>query len=143
MNEQLTDLCLTDFTIVDSRCCTIQLSEGYQIYVESLARYIDRSGLYLVVQDHNQRFGKENESDIESEIAKRIKNQKITQFTINEETGDLTIKTDQGRLEVITNSYGYESYQIYKDGNTVYVGIGGKQNTEPGSPYNSGQSLRD
>jgi hypothetical protein len=71
-------------------------------------------------------FGLPAPFDAECAIQKQITGRKINKVTLGENTGDLTLFFDTGRLEIICNSSGYESYQIYGPENLIIIGRGGE-----------------
>ena len=105
---------------------SLLLAGGYKIVIESLCRFIGLDGTFVSNEDHNQVFGLPAPFNASREIQKQIKEQKITKVSVRDDTGDLTLYFDVGRLEIICNSSGYECYQIHGPNSLIIIGRGGK-----------------
>ncbi len=113
------------FEILEHGFCSITLSGGYSISTETLFRFIRQNGEFISTQDHGHRFGLTVAYDAADKIEKAIKGKEIIKADLAEDTGDLTLVVDGGRLEIICNSAGYECYQLNGPGNLIIVGRGG------------------
>ena len=114
------------FEILEHGFCSITLSGGYSISTETLFRFIRQNGEFISTQDHGHRFGLTVAYDAADKIEKAIKGKEIIKADLAEDTGDLTLVVDGGRLEIICNSAGYECYQLNGPGNLIIVGRGGE-----------------
>lgn len=103
------------------------LSDGYAISAETQCRFVGKEGDFICSQDHGQKFGLAEPYDAAAEINKAIKGREIRDVEVNEETGDLTLFFDAGRLEIICCSAGYESWQINGPDNLIIIGRGGRE----------------
>lgn len=107
--------------------CSISISEGYAIVAETLCRYVGKNGDFITTQDHGQMFGLTEPYDAAEKINKAIKSKEIIKADLTEDTGDLILVMDGGRLEIICNSAGYECYQVNGPDNLIIIGRGGRQ----------------
>lgn len=103
------------------------LSGGYAISAETLCRFIGQNGDFISTQDHGQKFGLTEPYDAADNIKKAIEGKEITNVIFAEDTGDLTLVVDGGRLEIICNSAGYECYQVNGADDLIIIGRGGRQ----------------
>jgi hypothetical protein len=61
----------------------------------------------------------------------------IRRVEVSRDTGDLTLTLDDGRIEIICTSAGYEAYQLCGPDNLIMVGRGGcEENSEQGGAGN-------
>lgn len=127
MKEILEGKTILGFEILDHGFCSMSLSDGYAISAETLCRYVGETGEFISSQDHGQMFGLTHPYDAAEKINKALKGKIIKKADLTDNTGDLTLIVDGGRLEVICNSAGYESYQLNGPDNLIIVGRGGKQ----------------
>jgi len=112
------------FSIGEHGVCSITLSGGISLTQESLLRYVG-SGVFISAEDHLQQFGLPAPYDAEKDIRGRIVGKVIRRVEIARDTGDLTLTLDDGRIEIICTSAGYEAYQVYGPDNLIMVGRGG------------------
>jgi len=127
MKEILEGKTFLRFEILEHGFCSMPLSSGYAISAETLCRYVGETGEFISSQDHGQIFGLSEQYDAAEKINKAIKGKEIKKADLAEETGDLTLIVDGGRLEIICNSAGYECYQINGPDDLIIVGRGGRQ----------------
>lgn len=127
MKEILEGKTILGFEILEHGFCSMPLSGGYAISAETLCRFVGGAGEFISSQDHGQMFGLTEPYDAAERINKAIKGKKIKKADLANNTGDLTLIVDGGRLEVICNSAGYECYQLNGPDNLIIVGRGGKQ----------------
>jgi hypothetical protein len=88
---------------------------------------VGSNGDFISSQDHGQMFGLTGPYDAAAKINKAIKSKEIKEVNLTEDTGDLTLIVESGRLEIICNSVGYECYQINGPDNLIIIGRGGNQ----------------
>ena len=133
----LTNRTVEAFSIGEHGFCSITLSGGISLTQESLLRYVG-SGVFISTEDHLERFGLPAPYDAEQDIRGRILGKVIRRVEIEGDTGDLTLILDDGRLEIICTSAGYEAYQVYGPDNLIMVGRGGcGEISEPDAAGNS------
>jgi hypothetical protein len=100
--------------------------------IHFFGKYIGKSGDFISVEDHQQQFGLSSPYDAEQNIQDKIVGKEIKRVEWSSETGDLTLVLDDGRIEIICTSAGYEAYQLYGPDNLIMVGRGGsKEMSEP------------
>ena len=130
------------FTIGEHGLCSITLSGGVSVTQESLLRYVG-SGVFISAEDNQHQFGLPAPYDAEQDIRGRIVGKVITRVEIARGTGDLALILDDGRLEIICTSAGYEAYQVYGPDNLIMVGRGGcEEDSEPDGAANGSQPIR-
>jgi hypothetical protein len=110
---------------IEEYSCSLTITDGYSISIGCLCRFIGSDQSFLSAKDHKQLFGLPAPFDAAGEIQKQIGGQKINNVILHENTADLTLFFDSGRLEIICDSSGYECYQIYGPENLIIVGRGG------------------
>ena len=125
ISELLTNRTVERFTIGDHGFCSLTISGGYSLSQESLLRYVGKPGVFISSMDHKHQFGLPAPYDAEQDIHSRIAGKTIRSVEIAPSTGDLTLRFDEGRIEIICTSAGYEAYQIYGPDNFILVGRGG------------------
>jgi hypothetical protein len=59
------------------------------------------------------------------EIHGKIAGKMIRSVEVALSTGDLTLYFDDGRIEIVRTSAGYEAYQVYGPNNFIMIGRGG------------------
>ena len=135
--DVLTNRTVEGFSIGEHGVCSIAFSGGISLAQESLLRYVG-SGVFISAEDHLQQFGLPAPYDVEQDIRVRIVGKVIRRVEIARDTGDLTLALDDGRIEIICTSAGYEAYQVYGPDNLIMVGRGGSEEiTEPDATGNS------
>lgn len=127
MKKILEGKTLLGFEILEHGFCSLPLSGGYAISAETLCRYVGENGEFITSQDHGQMFGLTEPYDAAEKINKAIKGKEIKKANFAEDTGDLTLIVDGGRLEILCNSTGYECYQVNGTDELIIVGRGGRQ----------------
>lgn len=127
--EVLTNRVVNAFAIGEHGFCSITISGGYLLSQESLLRYVGKAGDFVSAEDHKHQFGLPAPYDAEHEIQDRIVGKVIRRVEIAPNTGDLTLYFDDGRIEIICTSVGYEAYQLYGPDNLIVVGRGGCENS--------------
>lgn len=127
IGELITNRTVERFTIGDHGICSLTISGGYSLTQESLLRYVGNAGVFISSMDHKHQFGLPAPYDAEQDIHGRIAGKVIRRVEVAPSTGDLTLCFDDGRIEIICTSAGYEAYQIYGPGNLIMVGRGGSE----------------
>lgn len=127
IKEKLEGKTVLGFAILEQGFCSMSLSDGYAISAETLCRYVGKNGEFISSQDHGQMFGLTEPYDAAEKINKAIKGKEIKKADLTEDTGDLTLVVDGGRLEIICNSAGYECWQVNGPDNLIIIGRGGRQ----------------
>lgn len=104
----------------------VWLGEEFSINVGSQWRLIDREGVIVTDTDDGQWFGLSAPVDAPAVANEKLSDQKVVGFKFDGATGDLSINFDGGLiLEIITNSFGYESWVMWLRGEHFAVGANG------------------
>ncbi|HNB54781.1 MAG TPA: hypothetical protein PK530_22730, partial [Anaerolineales bacterium] len=113
-----------DLTFLEGAICTkIEFGEPEQwsfhfgenvfLHVGCLWRIISNNRIELTNLDHKQKFGLPKPVDAREQLRDIIFNQEISTFTIRKVTSDIVIIfRNRVILEILTNSSGYESWQL-------------------------------
>jgi hypothetical protein len=121
----LTNRTVEGFVIGEHGVCFLTISGGISLTQEALLRYVGRSGVFISAEDHGHQFGLPAPYDAEQAIRGSILGKVIRHVEVSGDTGDLTLILDDGRIEIICTSSGYEAYQIHGPNNLIMVGRGG------------------
>jgi hypothetical protein len=127
IQDLITGKTILDFAMFEQGFCSISLSAGHSISIETLCRFVGLNGEFISSQDHWQLFGLSAPFDASAEISKSIKGKVIQDVQFSKETGDLVLFVDGGRLEILCSSAGYECYQLNGPENATIVVRGGRQ----------------
>ena len=125
IDELLTSRTVEGFSILDHGGCSLTISGGYSLLQGALLRYVGKPGIFISSTDHKHQFGLPAPYDAEQEIHSKIVGKTIRRVETAPSTGDLTLWFDDGRIEIICTSAGYEAYQVYGPDNFIMVGWGG------------------
>jgi hypothetical protein len=87
----------------------------------------------LTSRDHGQQFGLPAPVDAPADASSRLKGRRVLEARLDENSADLTLEFDGGqRLEVLTDSSGYEPWNLHAPGvRLVALGGGGIANFSP------------
>lgn len=125
IGDLLTNRTVERFAIGEHGFCSLAISGEYSLTQESLLRYVGKAGVFVSSADHNHQFGLPSPYDAEREIRNKIEGEVIRSVDVSPDTGDLTLRFDDGRVEIICTSAGYEAYQLSGPNNLTMVGRGG------------------
>jgi hypothetical protein len=125
IGELLTNRTVEQFTIGDHGVCSLAISGGYSLSQEALLRFVGKPNVFISSMDHKHQFGLPAPYDAEQDIHCRIAGKTIRRVEVAPSTGDLTLYFDEGRIEILCTSAGYEAYQVYGPDNLIMVGRGG------------------
>lgn len=111
------------------------------ITVESLWRLIKDGRIALTSEDHGHPFGLRVPVDAGEQARRALADKAVLELSVDRVTGDLTMDfAGEVRVQVITTSGGYESWQAYfRDGDqdVTLVGGGGGDLSWASSPVGS------
>ena len=138
--EILTNRTVEGFAIGEHGFCSITFSGGVSLTQESLLRYVGQSGVFISAEDHRQQFGLPAPYDAEQDIRSKMVGKVIRRVEIARDTGDLTLNLEDGRVEIICTSAGYEAYQVCGPNNLIMVGRGGCEEDSEQSVQPTGAS---
>ncbi len=127
IREKFKGKIISEFEILEHGFCSISLCDGDVISTETLCRFVGENGDFISSQDHGQMFGLAEPYDVAEKINKAIKDKEIKEAKLTEDTSDLTLVVESGRLEIICNSAGYECYQVNGPDNLTIVCRGGRK----------------
>ena len=105
--------------------CALLLGGGYRLVVEGLWRLRENGSVVLTSQDNGQRFGHDEPIDAIRQLHAALSGAAISDVTIAQGSSDLSLTIGKSQFEVITDSSGYESWQLWKDGTVTLVAQGG------------------
>ena len=103
---------------------TFEFGEG-SLAVDGLWRIIEGGQVCLTSRDHAQRFGLPEPIDAYREASSKLSGRIVVEVRLAQGSADLSIEFDGGqRLEVFTDSSGYECWNLRAPGVHV-VALGG------------------
>jgi hypothetical protein len=105
--------------------CVVKLSGGYRIQIECIWCLLSNGDLVLTSTDNGQYFGHKNPIDAISELSKHLVGRPLGTVDVVPGTADLILGFSQYILQAISNSSGYEAWQVEGPQNIVAVGQGG------------------
>jgi hypothetical protein len=120
---------LADRSIESFQICehwsSVGIEGGYAVGCGALLRYIGKDRVFITNEDHGQLFGLGAPYNAESEIESRTRGKVIKSAEIELDTGDLTLRLEDGCIEIVCSSVGYENWQLSGPNGFVMVGYGG------------------
>jgi hypothetical protein len=105
--------------------CVVKLSGGYRVQIEGLWRLLSDGNLARTSEDEGQRFGLPQPVDSISELSRALAGRTVDSIEVVPGTADLILSFGSQVLQAISNSAGYEAWQIEGPEGTVAVGQGG------------------
>jgi hypothetical protein len=105
--------------------CVLQFAGGYRLQVESLWRLLSSGNLVLTSRDEGQFFGRNEPVCALTELSSKLLGQVLNALQVTQGTADLTLHFGQHVLQVVSDSSGYEAWQVEGPAGTVAVGQGG------------------
>jgi Family of unknown function (DUF6188) len=119
---------VTDVSFVEPNLWRFFFGEPEHIDVECLWRIIKGEHIVRTSEDHGQQFGLPAPVDSAQEAAVLLSQATIVVGNVREATADILIEFSGGlRLEIISDSSGYESWQLYAPAGVCFVAQGGGQ----------------
>jgi hypothetical protein len=118
---------IINFSILEHGFCSMPLSDGYSISIETLCRFVGLNGEFIASNDQGHLFGLSAPFDASVEMSKAIKGKTIQKVLFSKDTGDLVLALDCGRFEIVCSSAGYECYQLNGPDGFIVVVLGGRQ----------------
>jgi len=109
----------------DDCSCVLILGSDYRLTVESLWRLRNDGSIVLTSRDNGQRFGHDEPVDAIAQLRSALVGAPITKVAIGKGTSDLSLTIGNYLFEVITDSSGYESWQVWKADTVILVAQGG------------------
>jgi hypothetical protein len=105
--------------------CVITLTGGYRINVESLWRLLSSGVLELTSEDEGQLFGRDTAVHAMDVLSDKLPGCSLAAVDVAEGTADLSLHFGKLSFQVISNSSGYEAWQIEGPAGIIAVGQGG------------------
>jgi hypothetical protein len=105
--------------------CVVQLSGGYRLQIEGLWRLLADGNLACTGEDDGQFFGHMSPVDAISVLSVGLIGCPLHSVEVVPGTADLILGFGRHVLQVVSNSAGYEAWQVEGPQGTVAVGQGG------------------
>lgn len=105
--------------------CVIKFSGNYRVKIESLWRLLSSGTLVLTSRDDAQLFGRSTPVQAISELSGNLVGQTLNALQVTQGTADITLHFRQQILQVVSDSSGYEAWQVEGPESIVAVGQGG------------------
>ena len=105
--------------------CVVKLSGGYRIQIEGLWRLLSGGSLILTSEDDGQRFGHKAPIDAITVLSSTLVSAALRVVEVAPGTADLLLGFDRHVLQAISNSSGYEAWQVEGPRGMLAVGQGG------------------
>jgi hypothetical protein len=105
--------------------CVVKLSGGYRLQIEGLWRLLADGSLARTGEDDGQSFGHKSPVDAISDLSVGLIGCALHSVEVVPGTADLILSFGHHVLQVVSNSSGYEAWQVEGPQGTVAVGQGG------------------
>jgi len=105
--------------------CVVRFAGGYRLQIESLWRLLSSGTLALTSRDDGQLFGRNEPVNAVSDLSSKLLGQTLSALQVAQGTADLTLHFGEQILHVVSDSSGYEAWQVEGPTGTVAVGQGG------------------
>jgi uncharacterized protein DUF6188 len=111
---------------------TFEFSEA-SLAVDCLWRIKVGGRIALTSRDHGQKFGLPAPVDAHADASSRLRGRRVLEASMDENSADLFLEfDDRQRLEVLTDSSGYEPWNLHAPGvHLVALGGGGIADFSP------------
>ena len=115
----------------DGGCWRFVFEQWEYIQTYCLWRIVRDNRVILTSEDHGQQFGLPAPIDVGSKVMEEFASAPVRAVVLRKATGDMLIEFEQGlRLEIISNSAGYEAWEVRGPGRVCFVaGSGGQIHT--------------
>ena len=105
--------------------CVVKLTGGYRVQIESLWRLLSSGTLVRTNRDEGQLFGHKEPVQAISDLSRKLHGRTLTAIQVTPGTADFTLHFGVQVLQIISDSSGYEAWQVEGPAGTVAVGQGG------------------
>ena len=105
--------------------CVVKLSGGYRLQIEGIWRLLADGSLARTGEDDGQSFGHKSPVDAISDLSVGLIGCALHSVEVVPGTADLILSFGHHVLQVVSNSSGYEAWQVEGPQGTVAVGQGG------------------
>ena len=114
---------VTEVSFQEPEHWCFNFGENGNITAECLWRIIERGRIKLCNKDHGQKFGLPAHIDAAAKSVELLAGRTVKAIRVREVTTDIIIEfSDNWLLEIIPDSSGYESWQIYEASGVGYFG---------------------
>lgn len=114
---------VTDVIFNEPERWCFNFGENGSITAECLWRIIEHGRIKLCSKDHGHKFGHASHIDAAVKSVELLAGRTVKAFRVREVTTDITIEfSDDWLLEIIPDSSGYESWQVYEASGVGYFG---------------------
>ena len=116
---------LTDFYFFsESGLWHLVFENNLRVQIECFWRLLENRKIKRTSKDNQQLYGHKTPIDLENEIKAALQDKDLDKIERNTDTGDLYLLFENGlTLEIITDSSGYECWEIINGENSIY-GLG-------------------
>lgn len=116
---------LTDiYFFIESGVWHFVFANNLRVQIESFWRLLDKRKIKRTSKDNQQIYGHKTPIDLETEIKAALQNKCLNRIERNTDTGDLFLLFENSlTVEIVTDSSGYECWQIMNGENSIY-GLG-------------------
>lgn len=116
---------LTDFYFFsESGMWQLVFENNLSVLIESFWRLLENRKIKWTSKDNQQIYGHKTPIDLETEIKKALLEKSLNRIERNIDTSDLNLVFENGMtVEIITDSSGYECWEIINGKDRVY-GLG-------------------
>ena len=119
---------ITDVSFHEPSLWRFSFGSAEHIAVECLWRIVRAGRIVLTGQDHGRSFGLPAPVDAARNAMEALSGARVTNAQLREATADIRLTFDTELcLEIIPDSCGYESWQLYTPSGRCYVAQGGGQ----------------
>ena len=105
--------------------CVVRFAGGYRLHIESLWRLLSSGNLTLTSEDDGQIFGRSKPVNAIDELSATLLGQTLESLQVTQGTADLALHFQNHVLQVISNSSGFEAWQLDASTGVVAIGQGG------------------
>jgi len=119
---------ITEVSFLEPTLWRFFFGSSEHIGVECLWRIVSGEHIVRTRDDHGQQFGHPAPVDAAQQATKLLAGAPITAVQLRQATADISIQLSEDlRLEIIPDSSGYESWQLYAPAGLCFVAQGGGQ----------------
>jgi hypothetical protein len=123
--RQLVDRKVEGVEQLEGGALVVVLSGGYVVQIETLWRLLSAGRLTLTSGDDGQLFGRVEPVLAVAELSRALEGQRLAAVDVTSGTADLTLGFADMVLQALSDSSGYEAWQVHGPAGTVAVGQGG------------------
>ena len=134
LSEGLRGLSCTKVELYAPESWSFDFESEAGLNVQCPWRIVTAKGIVLTGSDHRQKFGLPEPIDAQDRALRLLSQHRVTRVSIIEKTADLVIDFGSDvKLEVFSNSCGYEGWNCGLKSGLQVIGIGGGTTASLGS----------